>query len=123
MNEGRAKGRSLTNEAAQFAIAFDRIGVELLTQLDGIPEQALYWPLPFPESNSLMNHILHLIEESKFWIVTVVGGQTLENTHSDLLRNGLFRVQNAFIMAQLPHLLQRRIYFGCGQLQQVFERS
>ena len=65
------------NEARQFAAAFDRIGREVLAELEGIPNEILHWPLPIPQGCSLFALANQLLKESEFWVLEVVGGQSL----------------------------------------------
>jgi hypothetical protein len=66
-------------EAAQFATAFDRIGREVLAELEGIPGNILYWPMPVPQGCSLFTLATQLVEESTFWVMVIVGGQNISD--------------------------------------------
>jgi Protein of unknown function (DUF664) len=65
----------MPSETEQFGNVFDRLGHEVLVQLEGLPQSALHWPLPLPQGDSLFTRALRLVEESAFWVLEVVGGQ------------------------------------------------
>jgi hypothetical protein len=65
----------MLSETEQFGNVFDRLGHQVLVQLDGLPESALHWPLPLPQGDSLFTRALRLVEESAFWVLEVVADQ------------------------------------------------
>ena len=69
----------MLTQAEQFAAVFDRLGREVLAQLDSLPVSALHWPLPLPQGDSLFTRALRLIEESAFWVLEVIGGQDVSH--------------------------------------------
>jgi hypothetical protein len=71
----------MSPEAVPFAAAFDRLGHQVLSLLDAVPESALYWPPPLPQSDSLFARALSLVEESEYWVLMVVGSQSLAGDH------------------------------------------
>jgi hypothetical protein len=64
------------NEAKQFAAAFDRIGRGVLAELEEMPNEILHWPFPMPRGHSVFELATQLVEESEFWVLEVVGGQS-----------------------------------------------
>jgi hypothetical protein len=68
-------------ETVLFAAAFDRLGLQVLNLLDAVPESALYWPPPLPQSASVFTRALSLVEESEYWMLMVVGSQSLARDH------------------------------------------
>ena len=69
----------MLTQAEQFAAVFDRLGREVLAQLDSLPVSALHWPLPLPQGDSLFTRALRLIEESAFWVLEVIGRQDVSH--------------------------------------------
>ena len=67
----------MSPEAVPFAAAFERLGHQVLSLLDAVPESALYWRPPLPQSDSLFARALSLVEESEYWVLMIVGGQSL----------------------------------------------
>ena len=63
------------SEAEEYANVFERLGREVLTSMDGLPESALHWTLPLPQGASLFTHATRLVEENAFWVLEVIGGR------------------------------------------------
>lgn len=80
----------MPSETEQFGNIFDRLGREVLKQLDDLPESALHWPLPLPQGDSLFTRALRLVEESAFWVLEVVGGQYMLHRGSEERSGGTF---------------------------------
>jgi len=67
----------MLSEAMQFAVVLERIGRDVLAQLSGISNTDLNRPLPLPETNSLFALATHLVGAGEFWVLVLVGEQTI----------------------------------------------
>lgn len=68
----------MTGAARQFAIVFDRIGLSVIEQLAGLPEEMLNRSMPLPEANSLFALATHLVGAGEFWVLALAGGRTIQ---------------------------------------------
>jgi uncharacterized damage-inducible protein DinB len=68
----------MPDEAAQFAVVLDRIGRDVLIQLSGVSPEDLNRPLDIPETNSLFALATHLVGSGEFWVLAIVGGQSIQ---------------------------------------------
>lgn len=62
-------------EATALALVFERIGQDVLAQLDGLTDEQVNRRLQLPETNSLFQLATHLVGAGEFWILTLAGGR------------------------------------------------
>jgi len=72
----------MTTKAGQFALVLERIGRDVLAQINSLPETLLNRSLPLPETNSLFALATHLVGMSEFWVLALVGGQQVQRDRS-----------------------------------------
>jgi uncharacterized damage-inducible protein DinB len=63
------------NEAARFAVVLERIARDVMTQLDGVPDDVLNGPVPLPDANTLAAIATHLAGSTEFWAVQMSTGR------------------------------------------------
>ena len=56
----------------------DILSREMLTQLDGLPAEALNWQPPLPDTNSMFVIAYHAAGATDQWVNGYVGRQTVE---------------------------------------------
>lgn len=67
----------MTPEAASIAALLERLGHDMLAQLDGIPEPDLNRTLPLPETNSLYALATHMLGAGEYWTLAMAGGRDI----------------------------------------------
>lgn len=72
----------MTTQAGSFALVLERIGRDVLAQLNTLPDTLLNQPLPLPETNSLFALATHLVGMSEFWVLALVGQQQIQRDRS-----------------------------------------
>jgi hypothetical protein len=70
------------HQATQFAAAFDRLGRQMLAQLESLPEETWHRPPPIPHRDSLFTLASRFLEESEYWVLIVIGGRDMAGEHS-----------------------------------------
>ena len=65
-------------EGIAFADVLERIGRDVLRELDNLPDDVLNRPVPVPEGNSLFAIATHLIGAGEFWVLVLAGGRQLD---------------------------------------------
>ncbi len=68
----------MPNEAHAIAAVLDAIGRDVITQLEGIPDELLNKPLELPETNTLFALATHLVGAGEFWVLALAGGWKIE---------------------------------------------
>ena len=67
----------MTPESHWIAIFIDRIFSEMRDKLRALPNDVLNRPMPVPDSNTLFAIGTHSVGMAEFWILALVGGQTV----------------------------------------------
>src|SRR5437763_16792273 len=67
----------MLSEAMQFATVLERVWRDVVGHLNGISDTDLNPPLPLPETNSLFGLATHLVGAGEFWVLVMVGEQTI----------------------------------------------
>jgi uncharacterized damage-inducible protein DinB len=65
-------------EGVQFADVLERIGREVLGELEDLPHEALNRVVPIPEGNTLFAVATHLVGAGEFWVLTLAGGREVD---------------------------------------------
>ncbi|MHB8577723.1 MAG: DinB family protein [Dehalococcoidia bacterium] len=88
----------MTAETAALAIVFERIGRDVLAQLEGLSDEQLNRPVQLPETNTLFQLATHLVGSSEFWVLTMAGGRpTTRNRDAEFVaRGGLVELRGRY---------------------------
>ncbi|HEY8293297.1 MAG TPA: DinB family protein [Thermomicrobiales bacterium] len=65
----------MADEGARFAVVLERIARDVMTQLDGLPDDMLNRPVPLPDANTLYAIATHLAGSTEFWAVQMASGR------------------------------------------------
>ncbi len=65
----------MVGEGARFAVVLERIARDVMTQLDGLPDDLLNRPVPLPDANTLYAIATHLAGSTEFWAVQMASGR------------------------------------------------
>jgi hypothetical protein len=76
------KGKIMPNrQATHFAIALDRLGRRILTQLESAPDTIWHWRPSTPHYDSLLTLATRFLDESEYWVLIAIGGQCMPDEH------------------------------------------
>jgi uncharacterized damage-inducible protein DinB len=74
----RSEAMAMANEAAEFAMVFERMAGDIVDALKGLPDELLNRSLPLPETNSLFALTAHALGSGDTWILQLAGGRTVK---------------------------------------------
>lgn len=69
-------------EARTIADFIERIARDLIAQIQDLSDEMLNRPLPLAEANTLFAVATHTVGMGEFWVLALVGGQTLARNRS-----------------------------------------
>lgn len=72
----------MTTEAKAIADYLERIVGDIIEQLEGVPYEVLNRPTPIPDTNTLFALATHTVGMGEFWVLALVGGQTIDRNRS-----------------------------------------
>jgi uncharacterized damage-inducible protein DinB len=67
----------MSDEGAQLDRVLEKIGRDVLAQLQGLSHEDLNRQLTLPETNSLFALATHLVGAAEFWVLVVAGGRSI----------------------------------------------
>jgi hypothetical protein len=67
----------MSREAAQHAIVLDRLSRSVLTHLDELPDNILYWPFPIHEGTSIGACATRFLRFGSLWVLRLIGEQAM----------------------------------------------